>query len=316
MTSVCDALPRYPEVLQAYANAGYKASASLPLYVEGRVIGTMTVCFSEPRLFDQEEQEFLLALTGLAAQALDRTRLYEREQERAEAAEALALMRGDFVASVSHELRTPLTSIVGFAELLEVRWDALSDKARKGYVRRVVESANRQRRLVEDLLLVSRLDLRAFSVECHVVDLEGQVRQAVTELQGSYPGQPFAMAGPARVLVIADPSRLAQILTNIIDNAAKYSPEGTSVEIVWQVEDMLATLRVCDRGPGIPVESWSQLFTRFGRVAGSRIRAGRVGTGLGLFLGRQLAHAMGGDLDLETSGPHGSTFRLRLPLAG
>ena len=100
-----------------------------------------------------------------------------------------------------------------------------------------------------------------------------------------------------------------------LTEAANYSPEGLPITMCWQVEGTMAVLRVRDRGRSMPESGCEVLFTRFGRVSGSRMRAGHVGTGLGLFLGRQLAEVMGGDLDLETTGLEGSTFRLRLPAA-
>ena len=106
---------------------------------------------------------------------------------------------------------------------------------------------------------------------------------------------------------------MEQVLVNLLDNAAKYSPEGSPVEVRWADEDGMIAVRVPDHGPGIPDEGRGVLFTRFRRVPGSRMRAGRVGTGLGLYLGRAYADAMGGRLDLESTGEDGSTFCLRLP---
>jgi signal transduction histidine kinase len=109
--------------------------------------------------------------------------------------------------------------------------------------------------------------------------------------------------------------RTMQVLANLLDNAAKYSPEDSPITVNWAVEDQMVALRVIDRGSGVPEEGRDQLFSRFGRLTGSRIRAGRVGTGLGLYLSRRLAIAMGGDIDLEATGSSGSTFRVRLPIA-
>jgi histidine kinase len=139
------------------------------------------------------------------------------------------------------------------------------------------------------------------------------VQHVVEEMKGAYLGQRIDLAGPGDVLALADPDRTTQILTNLIDNAAKYSPEGSPIGVAWWHDQGAAMLQVRDAGCGIPDEGRAQLFTRFGRLPGSRVRAGHVGTGLGLFIGRQLARAMGGDLDLACTGPAGSTFRLRLP---
>jgi len=182
-------------------------------------------------------------------------------------------------------------------------------------VQRIVWSAGRQMRLVQDLLLVSKLDLGQVSVDCSPLHLPAHVHLAITELQGSYPGQQVVTDGPPEVHVLADAGRVTQIMLNLLDNAAKYSPEGSPILASWEVTTAEARVRVRDQGPGIPIELRDRLFTRFGRLSGSPIRAGRVGTGLGLFLGRQLARARGGDIELEATGPEGSTFCLRLQLA-
>ncbi len=307
-------LARFPDFARKMRERGFLANVTLPLLTDGEAIGSMGLMFTAPRRFRGDEREFLLAVASLAAQAVDRAWLYAREQKRAQTAEDLARMRGDFVASVSHELRTPLTAIVGYAELLEARWSMLADQARLEHVRRIVWSANRQLRLVQDLLLVSKLDLGAPTLECRPVDLEMQVQLAIAELQGSYPGQRVETVGPPEIRVHADAARVSQILVNLLDNAAKYSPEGSPIEVDWNVVAPEARIRVRDYGPGIPAEGRQRLFSRFGRISGSRIRAGRVGTGMGLFLARQLARAMAGELELEDTGPQGTIFCLRLPL--
>ncbi len=315
LESAAQVASKFPGFARDVAPRGYRASAGLPLCIEGKTIGAMGLLFREPRQFSHDDREFLTAVAGLIAQALDRARLYVEEQARAQAAEDLARMRGDFVASVSHELRTPLTAIVGYAELLEARWTSMDEVSRREHLRRIVWSANRQVRLVQDLLLVSRLDLDALSLDCSATNMASQVDLAVTEVQGSYSGQQVQTSGPRGVLVHADPARFTQILVNLLDNAAKYSPEGSLIDVSWEVEATDVKVLVRDHGPGIPAESQARLFTRFGRLAGSPIRQGRMGTGLGLFLGRQLAQAMDGTLELAETGPQGSTFCVRLRLA-
>ena len=130
---------------------------------------------------------------------------------------------------------------------------------------------------------------------------------------GSYPDQHIDGEGLPGLTAEADPSHLEQVLVNLLDNAAKYSPVGAPIEASWGEEAGMVVVRVRDHGPGIPDEGLGTLFTRFGRVPGSRMRAGRVGTGLGLYLGRAYAEAMGGTLNLESTGATGSTFCLRLP---
>jgi PAS domain S-box-containing protein len=239
-----------------------------------------------------------------------------RDAERARtAAEDLARLRSDFVAAVSHELRTPLAASIGFAELLQARWTQMDDDQRLNLLGKIVLAANRQRRMVEDLLLLNRLEVGILEVHCEPVALALAVQRAADEVRANYRDQRIDLTGPSDLLVLAEPDRTLQVLVILLDNAAKYSREGRPVAVAWEATGSTASIRVRDRGPGIPRHGYAHLFTRFGRVPGSRARAGRVGTGLGLYLGRQLAQAMSGELELESTGPEGSTFRLRLPLA-
>jgi len=231
------------------------------------------------------------------------------------AAERLSDLRSDFLAAVSHELRTPLTAIIGYSEVLLGRWEQLEDVGRKGHVRRIAQAAERQQRLVEDLLLVSTIDAQHLDVHLERVDVAALLEQAVANLPAVYVGQIVQRDGPGGLAILADAQRTLQIVSSLLDNAAKYSEDGRPIEVTWQSEAATAVIRVRDHGCGVPDSERSQLFRRFGRVPGSRMRAGRVGTGLGLFLGRQLAQAMGGDLDLESTGSDGSTFCLHLPLS-
>jgi signal transduction histidine kinase len=178
-----------------------------------------------------------------------------------------------------------------------------------------MQAANRQLRLVEDLLLVTALNNKPPQSQSELILIAPLAHQAAEEVSANYQDQHIAISGPTDIAVRADPTRVLQILTNLLDNAAKYSPEGRDIRMSWDTEDNLAVLHVRDHGQGIPPEGRQYLFKRFGRVPGSQMRAGHIGTGLGLFLGRQLARAMGGELDLEATGPTGSTFRLELPNA-
>jgi signal transduction histidine kinase len=257
----------------------------------------------------------VVSVLGLAVDISEHARV-EREMERARtAAEELAHLRSDFVASVSHELRTPLATVIGYSELLEAHWKRMPDAQRQDRVRRITLAAHRLQRLVEDLLLLSQLESRVLVPHSLPASVCQLARQAAEEVQTCYRGQRVDLHGPDQLDAQADPERTLQILVNLLDNAAKYSPEGSPVATVWQEEGRMVVVRVRDQGRGIAPEVQSHLFTRFGRVPGSRSRAGRVGTGLGLYLSRQLAEAMGGSLDLEATGPEGSTFRLALPLA-
>ena len=248
-------------------------------------------------------------VTGVIAVSVDVTERVAAQR----AAEALARVRSDFVASVSHELRTPLTAIVGYVELLQAHWASLAEGQKLEHIARIVTSANRQKRMVDDLLLLSRMEQGDLQPKCDRVLIALAVGRASEEVRSSYQGQRIDLAGPAELVAQGDFERVVQVLSNLIDNAAKYSSEGSPITVTWEQDGPDAVVRVRDQGSGIPQSGRDQLFTRFGRVPGSRTRAGRVGTGLGLFLGRQIMVALRGSLELEETGPDGSVFCLRLP---
>jgi K+-sensing histidine kinase KdpD len=203
--------------------------------------------------------------------------------------------------------------VLGYGELLQGRWTALTDAERRNRVDRIVEAANRQHMLIENLLRVSRIETSSPSLRREPIRLVDVVGRATRAVQGSYPGQRIEATGPWNAVAMADPPHTEQILVNLIDNAAKYSAEGRPIEVTWVQEAEMVALRVRDGGPGIPVEGRDILFSRFGRVPGSLMRSGHVGTGLGLYLSRTFAEAMGGSLELESTGPTGSVFCLRVP---
>jgi signal transduction histidine kinase len=147
------------------------------------------------------------------------------------------------------------------------------------------------------------------------VELAPQVQQAVVEITSKFRGQLIAQeAADETVFVQADVHRVQQVLVNLLDNAAKYSPEGSPITVRWRVDAGFVVIDVLDAGPGMDKGALEILFTRFGKLA-QTARAGHVGTGLGLFISRQLIEAMGGTIWVETQLGRGSTFSFKLPIA-
>jgi signal transduction histidine kinase len=221
----------------------------------------------------------------------------------------------DLISVASHELRAPLTAILGFAQLLDQRWTRLSDEERQRYVAAIIKAANRQRRLVDDLIIVGQCGSGDVPVNVEAVRCAPLIEQAIEEVRASDPFQSIVADGPPELTVRADTGRAIQVLFNLIDNAAKYSPEGSTVKVSWEHEGAMAAITVRDEGTGVPLEDREHLFTRYGRLQGSAIRAGRGALGIGLYVSRGLARAMSGDLVLESSGPTGSIFKLLLMAA-
>ncbi len=217
-----------------------------------------------------------------------------------------------FVADVSHELRTPVTTIRGYAELF--RAGGLADEAELGEaMRRTEQEAVRMGSLVDDLLLLARLD-QGRPLEREPVDLTAIVADAARDAAAVDPHRPIAtdMDGPA--VVLGDDGRMRQVVANLVSNALVHTPPGTPVELRLRREDGRAVLEVADRGPGMSEESAARAFERFYRADPSRSRH-RGGSGLGLAIVAATVEAHGGTVSLRSGPGQGTTVTVDLPLA-
>ncbi|MEU4247326.1 HAMP domain-containing sensor histidine kinase [Amycolatopsis sp. NPDC026612] len=218
-----------------------------------------------------------------------------------------------FVADASHELRTPLTSIRGYADLF--RYAAANEPAeREAHLAKIREETARMTVLVDDLLLLARLDARAAETPLRPerVDLAELAEDAADAFSVGRPGHPLTTSSvPAPV--DADPVRLRQVLDNLLANAAVHTPPGTAVHVAVTVEGAEAVVRISDTGPGIAPSVQERIFDRFFRVDDSRTR-GHGGTGLGLSVVHSLVTAHDGTVSVSSE-PGRTVFTVRLPLA-
>ena len=233
--------------------------------------------------------------------------------------EELERLRSDFVARVSHELRTPLTPIRGFASVLLRRGEQLDAEQRRDALERIVERADHLGEVVEDLLLVTRVDRREVDDLVSPVpgDLVPVVEDAVAGLRARAPDRPVTLnVDPSGVPpVLADAERTRQILLAVLDNAERYTPDGTPIEVEVDHDADDVRVRIVDHGPGIPREHRDRVFEQFQRLE-NPLTMSTGGVGLGLFLSRRLAEAMHGSLELAPSVPgRGCEMVLRLPTA-
>ncbi|MCU1621226.1 MAG: two-component sensor histidine kinase, partial [Frankiales bacterium] len=238
----------------------------------------------------------------------------EQAASEAEARASEQRMRR-FIGDASHELRTPLTSIRGFAELY--RQGALPAPADVDRAMSRVESeASRMGLLVEDLLLLARLDQQR-PLERAPVDLLELAGDAVADAQAVDPSRSVTLEavadGPAPV-VSGDAARLRQVFGNLVANALTHTPAGTPVVVRVSTTSAAAVVEVRDSGPGIPPESRGKVFERFFRADTSRTRASG-GTGLGLSIVAALVAAHGGTVEVDETDGGGATFRVTVPLA-
>lgn len=222
----------------------------------------------------------------------------------------LARQQKNFLLSVTHELRSPLAAIKLQMQTL-LRRDLDRERAAQLYAR-ALHDAERLEKLVENLLLVNRLESGRSVLDMHTVCLTELVNEWLTNVNLERPDAEHVQADIEQdVHVKGDELALQSIFLNLLDNAFKYAP-GAEVSIALRADEKEATLIVADRGAGVPEKDKRQVFERFYR-AGSEETRKTKGTGIGLYLVRQLAETHGGSVSVSDNTPSGAVFTLKLP---
>jgi signal transduction histidine kinase len=291
---------------------GLRSRLTAPLLVGAQPIGLISFVRAEPDGFSPDEFELVSLIGRLAATAVQNIRAYDAERHTVEELRRLSALRADFVSLVSHELRSPMAAVIGSARTLESRWRELSPEQRQAFLSLIADETTRLANLISEVLDTSRIEAGTFSYTFVDVDLARLVEEAVAT----------ASVGQDEVSVRADvhpvPSirgdreRLWQVLSNLIDNAVKYSGTGETVDVELASRNGSIVLAVRDRGPGIAADQHGIIFEKFGRARGG---GAKPGTGLGLFIARSIAEAHGGTLEVDSAPGRGATFTLALPLA-
>jgi signal transduction histidine kinase len=295
-----------------------------PLISRGQLTGVMALTrVGEHPPFRPADLDFLIALAGQAAIAIENARLYEREQQRAaELAQALAQqqeldrLKNQFVQNISHELRTPLAIVRGYAELLE---SGELGKLQTGQLEPVNVMARRTRmlsKMLDDLIVIlsveaqtsarEPIDLREL-VELTLADFEAAIQQAQLQLDIDLVDGPLPIVG--------DSNQLRRVIDNLLANAQKFTPGGGRVAIRLTRDHTEALLEVADSGIGIPDDQLNRIFERFYQVDGSPTRR-YGGVGLGLALVKEIVEAHDGRVAVESVLGKGSSFRIWLPMNG
>lgn len=268
------------------------------------------------------EQEVRLRGAGAGEVRALVTGRYERDAAGRITGAVLALRDGgrrrsgptdgiEVISTVSHELRAPLTSVKGYTSLLLNRWERLGEEQKRMMLEQVHHDADRVTRLVTELLDISRLESGRLVLRPRMVDMVGLVKGVVEKVRMMEPdlsaGVEFPVIFPS---VYADPDKIEQVLTNLVENAAKYA-DPKSLRVSGVVADGLVKVAVADHGDGIPESDLPRVFTKFFRRAETR----PTGSGLGLWISRGLVEAHGGRLVVESAVGRGSVFSFTLPIA-
>jgi signal transduction histidine kinase len=271
--------------------------------------GSLTVWTSRHApFFGNEELATLRTLGTLTELALDRARLFSREQAARRALEEADELKMEFIALAAHELRTPVAVIHGVIETIERRGEQLAVDQREDLESMLRSQAAGLKGLVEQLLDLSRLDAHAVAIEPRRIPIRRRVEEIVALSAGERVSE-VNVEVPSDLEAVVDPDAFDRILTNLVTNALRYG--RAPIHVSAERENGRLQVAVEDRGEGVPLEFVPKLFDRFSRSDPSRRRAG--GTGLGLAIAHSYAEAHAGELRYREARPHGARFELVLP---
>lgn len=283
----------------------------LPLISGDQQIGALVfVRYGGPQ-FTPEHTHIAEYIAGHIAQLYEHGNLVT-QLSRLEAERQLERLQDDFVATVSHELRTPLGFIKGYATSLlreDANWD---EETRREFLTIIDEETDKLKELIDNLLDSSRLQSGSLRMEFQAVRIDTMLRELTLRAKSFHEDLEIDLDLVASPLKIeADPTRLAQVFDNLISNATKYAPQST-INITLNTQDEHAHIEFSDQGPGIPAEALPNIFTRFYRVPSSNPSV--RGTGLGLYICRQIVNAHQGEITAVSKLGEGTTFHIYLPI--
>lgn len=295
---------------------GIYSSMSVPLIRYDELVGVLNLNETDGRRrFSDEDLRALGFFAEHAAIAIGNAKLFEQERETIARLEDLDRLKSDFVATVSHELKTPLTAIIGSAQTLTRRRDRMNEEQQANMVTMIERQGNRLLRLVEDVLTAARIESGAPRMRRELVDLKDVCEFVVASIRQVDIGEGreiVIQTEPERPQVWGDVGAIQQIVSNLVENACKYSEPETKVGVfVTELPDE-AILQIADRGYGMSEEEIATIFDRFRQVDQSSTRASG-GVGLGLYIVKSLVEAHNGTIEVESESGRGTTFSVRFP---
>jgi len=292
---------------------GFHSVAGVPLKLLGQSIGVLGVATSFAHYFSASNIELLTGIAREIAIAVRNVQLYE-EASSAKALRELDTMRTEFLANVSHELRTPLSVIKGSANSLLQPDVIFDEQTRRDFLTSIDHDADTLTRLVDDLLMISRLEAEALEVSKkphHLREVITNVRDSLDNLTARH--NLYIHIPDELPPVVIDDSRIGEVLTNLVENAVKFSDDNTTIVVEAKLDGKEVVISVTDEGIGIPAELHQKIFERFFQGEG-RKPGRRKGTGLGLAICQGIVEAHSGKIWVESEPGEGARFSFTLPV--
>jgi signal transduction histidine kinase len=287
-----------------------------PLFAKQGVVGMLMVAnrLGDVATFSREDLKLLETLANHASVSIENAKLVGSLEESLARLTEMNQLKDDFVAAVSHELRTPLTSIQGYVKTLLREDVSFTPEQQESFLRIVERQSERLHQLIEDLLVASRVQSSEVSATYTTFSVPSLIEQVRDEYRDRTDAHQLTIRlADDLPFVMSDPVKLHQIVANLLDNAFKYSEDGSCVSLKAERVGEAVKISVRDQGSGVPEDSREKIFDRFYQADQTATRSAG-GTGLGLYICRNLAEAIGGRVWLEETGDQGSVFAVSVPL--
>jgi len=288
----------------------------LPLRTRREMIGALVIAANDPeRAMTDDKLPLAEILAERAALAIENAKLYTEQVEARRKVEDLSRLKDEFLSIASHELRTPVTSIKGYTQLAKMLIKEGDLNTSEEYLDIALDQIDRMSRLILELLDVSRIETGRLEIRREGIAWPQFVRDVVHRHHTAVSDRRFHVSVPDESkIVTGDRDRLEQVLGNLLENAVKYSPDGSDVTVTVDDRGDSLVTAVCDRGIGIPADELAQVFERFHR--GRQVSSTNYGgLGLGLYITKQIIERHGGSIWVESKEGHGTTFYFSLPVA-
>ncbi|MCX7609761.1 MAG: response regulator, partial [Anaerolineales bacterium] len=298
-----------------------RSEAALPLRIGNRIIGALDIQSEQKNAFAPDAINILQTLADQIAVAIDNARSYELAQQAIKEMRELDRLKSQFLANMSHELRTPLNSIIGFSRVILKGIDGPITELQQQDLTAIYNSGQHLLRLINDILDLSKIEAgkMELAIDEHV-NLNELIESIIPTTRGLIKDKPITLVqkiAPNLPTVRADPTRIRQVLLNLLSNAAKFTEQGSiTIEAETQMSSSgqpEVVIRVIDTGPGIAEKDIAKLFQPFSQVDASPTRK-TGGTGLGLSISRRLVELHGGQIGVQSEVGRGSTFYFTLPV--
>ncbi|MGH7768184.1 MAG: GAF domain-containing protein [Candidatus Binatia bacterium] len=310
--------PRFKTKLQQ--QAGFASCALLPLKIHGSVCGVIHLASRRPGHFDEGQKDLLVAIAQQMGVAIENRELFDHLKDSRDELEKASKVKDEFLSVMSHELRTPLSVVMGYAGMIKEKLLGEINPQQEDALQKLLVRGNDQLTMINAIMQITQLESRALVLERHLVNLGellGHLKSdyAISHtkeqvaLVWDYPSEPLA--------IVTDGGKLKEILVNLINNAIKFTPQGSVTVYLRLTEDprrKWVELKVADSGIGIAAEHFGVIFDKFYQVDSSETRL-YGGTGLGLYIVKHFTEFLGGRLDVASESGKGSTFTVRIPYA-